>query len=155
MTEDPATRRSSGRGAIRSGGWESTAWSSAGRDRSFGRVGAGSAGASAASTGGLSKPTPPSGSGAHLLGIAVGDDVTHAKWGEGVVLHLEGVGDKTEVVVRFPEKGEKRLLLAWAPLEKVDAPVADLAGGQSGGPGGDHSYDLAGDAVGDAAGGAE
>ena len=35
------------------------------------------------------------------------------------MLDLEGSGDKTEVVVRFPEKGEKRLLLAWAPLEKV------------------------------------
>ena len=53
------------------------------------------------------------------LGLKVGDDVRHAKWGEGVVLDLEGSGDKTEIVVRFPDVGEKRLLLAWAPLEKV------------------------------------
>ncbi|NLV55993.1 MAG: UvrD-helicase domain-containing protein [Acidimicrobiales bacterium] len=52
-------------------------------------------------------------------GIRVGDDVRHAKWGEGVVLDIEGAGDKTEVLVRFPSQGEKRLLLAWAPIEKI------------------------------------
>ena len=65
------------------------------------------------------RPAPPSQSGAHALGIRVGDDVRHTKWGEGVVLHLEGAGEKTEAVVRFPTVGEKRLLLSWAPLEKV------------------------------------
>jgi DNA helicase-2/ATP-dependent DNA helicase PcrA len=49
----------------------------------------------------------------------VGDDVAHSKWGEGVVLDLEGSGDKAEAVVRFPTVGEKRLLLAWAPIEKL------------------------------------
>ena len=49
----------------------------------------------------------------------IGDDVRHAKWGEGVILDIEGQGDKTEAIVRFPDVGEKRLLLAWAPLEKV------------------------------------
>ena len=28
-------------------------------------------------------------------------------------------GDKTEATVRFPDVGEKVLLLAWAPLDKV------------------------------------
>ena len=51
-----------------------------------------------------------------------------------MVLHLEGRGDKTEAVVRFPEVGEKRLLLAWAdqllrrcglPLERV-GPALDV-----------------------------
>ena len=49
----------------------------------------------------------------------VGDDVEHTKWGEGVILHMEGDGDKTEAVVRFPSEGEKRLLLSWAPIKKV------------------------------------
>ncbi|HEU5152670.1 MAG TPA: UvrD-helicase domain-containing protein [Iamia sp.] len=49
----------------------------------------------------------------------IGDDVRHAKWGEGVVLDLQGQGDKTEITVRFPSEGEKVLLLAWAPLTKA------------------------------------
>ncbi|MEZ5270544.1 MAG: hypothetical protein R2789_19035 [Microthrixaceae bacterium] len=35
------------------------------------------------------------------------------------MLDLSGSGDKTEVVVRSPIAGEKRLLLAWAPLGKL------------------------------------
>jgi DNA helicase II / ATP-dependent DNA helicase PcrA len=57
--------------------------------------------------------------GAETLGLRVGDDVVHSKWGEGVVIDLSGEGDKTEVTVRFPAVGEKRLLLAWSPLEKA------------------------------------
>ena len=64
-------------------------------------------------------PRPPESTGAHELGIRVGDDVRHNKWGEGVVLLIEGSGEKAEAVVRFPEVGEKRLLLSWAPLEKL------------------------------------
>jgi DNA helicase-2/ATP-dependent DNA helicase PcrA len=51
--------------------------------------------------------------------LRIGDDVRHAKWGEGIVLDMEGSGDKAEIVVRFPDAGEKRLLLAWAPLQKL------------------------------------
>ncbi len=58
-------------------------------------------------------------SGADELGLRVGDDVRHAKWGEGVVIDIIGDGEKAEAVVRFPDVGEKRLLLSWAPLEKV------------------------------------
>ncbi|HEX7094833.1 MAG TPA: 3'-5' exonuclease, partial [Acidimicrobiales bacterium] len=65
------------------------------------------------------RSSPPQPSGAHTLGIKVGDDVRHAKWGEGVVLELVGEGDKTEARVRFPSVGEKVLLLSWAPLEKI------------------------------------
>jgi DNA helicase-2/ATP-dependent DNA helicase PcrA len=57
--------------------------------------------------------------GAENMGLRVGDDVAHDKFGEGVILHLEGQGDKAEVVVRFRDAGEKRLLLAWAPLTKL------------------------------------
>jgi DNA helicase-2/ATP-dependent DNA helicase PcrA len=49
----------------------------------------------------------------------IGDDVIHGKWGEGVVLDLQGAGDKTEITVHFPEVGQKVLLLAWAPLKKA------------------------------------
>jgi DNA helicase-2/ATP-dependent DNA helicase PcrA len=55
------------------------------------------------------------------MGLRVGDDVLHDKFGEGVVLALHGAGDKAEAVVNFREVGEKRLLLAWAPLQKLGA----------------------------------
>jgi len=64
-------------------------------------------------------PKGPTPSGAEALGLRVGDDVRHAKWGEGVILDIEGEGDKAEATVRFPDVGEKRLLLSWAPLQKV------------------------------------
>jgi len=57
--------------------------------------------------------------GAEALGLRVGDDVRHGKFGEGVILQLFGEGDKAEAVVRFPDVGEKRLLLAWSPLERI------------------------------------
>jgi len=53
------------------------------------------------------------------LGLRIGDDVHHETFGEGVVIDLAGGGDKTEAVVNFREAGEKRLLLAWAPLRKL------------------------------------
>jgi DNA helicase-2/ATP-dependent DNA helicase PcrA len=59
--------------------------------------------------------------GAETMGLRVGDDVLHDKFGEGVVLALHGAGDKAEAVVNFREVGEKRLLLAWAPLQKLGA----------------------------------
>ena len=43
----------------------------------------------------------------------------HNVFGEGVILDMSGNGDKTEALVRFPAVGEKRLLLSWAPLEKL------------------------------------
>jgi DNA helicase II / ATP-dependent DNA helicase PcrA len=65
------------------------------------------------------RSAPPASTGAQALGLRVGDDVRHAKFGEGVILQLVGEGDKTEAVVRFRAAGEKRLLLSWSPLEKV------------------------------------
>jgi DNA helicase-2/ATP-dependent DNA helicase PcrA len=63
--------------------------------------------------------TATSSTGAETLGLRVGDDVRHEKFGEGVVLLIEGVGDKTEALVNFAGQGEKRLLLSWAPLERI------------------------------------
>jgi superfamily I DNA/RNA helicase len=62
----------------------------------------------------------PSGArGAEHLGLQIGDDVRHEKFGEGVIVDLHGSGDKAEARVRFPDVGEKTLLLAWAPLERL------------------------------------
>jgi DNA helicase II / ATP-dependent DNA helicase PcrA len=67
----------------------------------------------------LESSRKPSRSGAEGLGLKVGDDVRHNVFGEGVILDMSGSGDKTEALVRFPAVGEKRLLLSWAPLEKL------------------------------------
>ena len=51
--------------------------------------------------------------------LTAGDVVRHDKWGLGTVTEINGAGDRAEAVVRFEHAGEKRLLLAWAPLEQV------------------------------------
>ncbi len=64
-------------------------------------------------------PTPARSKGADRLGLAVGDDVVHGKWGEGVVLEIRGTGEEAEATVRFPGLGDKNLYLAWAPLKRA------------------------------------
>ena len=61
----------------------------------------------------------PSRSGADGLGLKIGDDVRHNSFGEGVIIDMSGSGDKIEALVRFRDVGEKRLLLSWAPLERL------------------------------------
>jgi DNA helicase-2/ATP-dependent DNA helicase PcrA len=61
----------------------------------------------------------PARSGAEGLGLKIGDDVRHNSFGEGVIIDMSGSGDKTEALVRFRDVGEKRLLLSWAPLERL------------------------------------
>ncbi|MCI0633433.1 MAG: DNA helicase PcrA [Actinobacteria bacterium] len=51
--------------------------------------------------------------------VTAGDTVEHDKWGEGVVLAVSGSGTEAEVTVRFDDAGEKRLLLAYAPIRRV------------------------------------
>jgi DNA helicase-2/ATP-dependent DNA helicase PcrA len=51
--------------------------------------------------------------------VGVGDHVKHQHWGEGVVVSVTGDGDRAEATVDFQGQGTKRLLLAWAPLERV------------------------------------
>jgi DNA helicase-2/ATP-dependent DNA helicase PcrA len=49
--------------------------------------------------------------------VSRGDRIRHRQWGVGTVIAVNGSGDRAEATVRFDEAGEKRLLLAWAPLE--------------------------------------
>ena len=70
--------------------------------------------------GGPARDPGPSSTMAHELGLAAGDDVVHRAWGDGVVLSVSGEGDRAEAVVRFAGRGDKRLLLAWAPLERPE-----------------------------------
>ena len=52
--------------------------------------------------------------------IESGDRVRHTHWGMGTVREVIGAGDRAEALVRFDGPGDKRLLLALAPLEKAD-----------------------------------
>jgi DNA helicase-2/ATP-dependent DNA helicase PcrA len=70
--------------------------------------------------GGGRPPAPSLGArGAESAGLKIGDDVVHEIFGEGVIIDMEGSGDSVEAVVRFRDVGEKRLLLQWAPLERL------------------------------------
>jgi DNA helicase II / ATP-dependent DNA helicase PcrA len=51
--------------------------------------------------------------------VGAGDTVLHDRFGEGVVITVSGRGHDAEAVIRFEDQGEKRLLLAYAPLKKV------------------------------------
>ena len=55
-----------------------------------------------------------------IVAVSVGDKVNHTSFGNGTVLALEGAGDKTVAKVKF-DIGEKRLLLRYAPLTKLNA----------------------------------
>ncbi len=52
-------------------------------------------------------------------GLRLGQRVRHAKFGEGVVVNIEGQGARTEVMVNFEKVGSKRLNLAYAKLEAL------------------------------------
>jgi DNA helicase-2/ATP-dependent DNA helicase PcrA len=58
------------------------------------------------------------GPGREPLAVAAGDTVMHDRWGEGVVVSVSGAGERAEATIAFEEVGEKRLLLAYAPLAK-------------------------------------
>jgi DNA helicase-2/ATP-dependent DNA helicase PcrA len=51
--------------------------------------------------------------------ITTGDRVRHDKWGLGTVREVVGEADRAEAEIMFDTQGKKRLLLAWAPLEKA------------------------------------
>ncbi len=54
-----------------------------------------------------------------LVSVAAGDRVTHDSFGLGTVVRVEGTGDHTMAHVDFGSTGVKRLLLRYAPLEKL------------------------------------
>jgi DNA helicase-2/ATP-dependent DNA helicase PcrA len=53
------------------------------------------------------------------VALEPGDRVTHDSFGLGTVLALEGVDDNAVASVDFGSAGVKRLLLRYAPLEKL------------------------------------
>ncbi|MFH9606389.1 DNA helicase PcrA [Streptomyces sp. NPDC017448] len=51
--------------------------------------------------------------------LAVGDRVTHDQFGLGTVTAVEGYGDQAKVTVDFGDERPKKLLLRYAPVEKL------------------------------------
>ncbi|MFI1357029.1 DNA helicase PcrA [Streptomyces sp. NPDC020898] len=60
--------------------------------------------------GGVEKP---------VVALAVGDRVTHDQFGLGTVVGVKGTGSNAEATVDFGEEKPKRLLLRYAPVEKL------------------------------------
>lgn len=58
-------------------------------------------------------------SGGESLEWQAGDKVKHKAWGTGTVVRVGGNAKDLELDVAFPEKGIKRLLAAFAPIEKI------------------------------------
>jgi len=51
--------------------------------------------------------------------LEVGDRVSHDTFGLGKVLAVNGSGDRAEATIDFGSSGEKRLLLRYAPVERL------------------------------------
>ncbi|MTB28343.1 MAG: ATP-dependent DNA helicase PcrA, partial [Actinobacteria bacterium] len=54
-----------------------------------------------------------------VLNLAAGDRVTHSKFGLGTVVSTAGIGEKADATIDFGSSGVKRLLLRYAPVEKL------------------------------------
>ncbi|MFM8156124.1 MAG: DNA helicase PcrA [Actinomycetes bacterium] len=54
-----------------------------------------------------------------VVSLSPGDRVTHQKFGLGTVVSTAGVGDKADATIDFGTAGMKRLLLRYAPVEKL------------------------------------
>jgi DNA helicase II / ATP-dependent DNA helicase PcrA len=52
-------------------------------------------------------------------GMRLGARVRHGKFGDGVILNLEGQGSQARVQVNFEQQGSKWLMLSFANLEVV------------------------------------
>ena len=65
---------------------------------------------------------PPRATGKKLentITLAIGDRVAHDTFGLGTVVKISGEGDRAEATINFGQLGEKRLLLRYAPVEKL------------------------------------
>ncbi|MEV7602701.1 DNA helicase PcrA [Kitasatospora sp. NPDC089797] len=54
-----------------------------------------------------------------VVSLAVGDRVTHDTFGLGTVVGVTGLGDNAQAEVDFGSTGRKRLVLRYAPVEKL------------------------------------
>jgi DNA helicase II / ATP-dependent DNA helicase PcrA len=59
------------------------------------------------------------GGGKPVISLAVGDRVTHDQFGLGTVVAVKGAGTDAEATIDFGDPKPKRLLLRYAPVEKL------------------------------------
>ena len=65
---------------------------------------------------------PPKATGkrtSETIALAIGDRVSHDTFGLGTVVEVSGEGDRAQATINFGTAGEKRLLLRYAPVEKL------------------------------------
>ena len=64
---------------------------------------------------------PPRATGKKIstIELQIGERVSHDTFGLGTVISVAGEGDKAEATIKFGQYGEKRLLLRYAPVEKL------------------------------------
>lgn len=114
-----------GSGGFGSGGFGSGGYSSgySGGSRGFGS--SRSSGSGSRSRSSASSSTPVAGfpnrirPNREVISVEVGEKVSHESFGLGTVTEVNGTGDKTVAVVDFGSAGSKRLLLRYAPIEKL------------------------------------
>ena len=53
------------------------------------------------------------------INLNIGDRVSHDTFGLGTVVKISGEGDRAEATINFGQLGEKRLLLRYAPVERL------------------------------------
>ncbi|WP_027848223.1 DNA helicase II [Marinospirillum minutulum] len=72
--------------------------------------------------GGVGAGNPLSGAkeSAEAANLRIGQRVEHKKFGIGVILHAEGQGERTRLLINFEGVGEKWLVLGFAPLIPLD-----------------------------------
>ena len=100
-------------------------WNRADPIDSGGRATSGGSGSGFASGSGFGSASASARSGGRGPGsrepvsVNAGDRVTHDKFGLGTVVSTSGQGDKAEATIDFGAEGTKRLLLRYAPVEKL------------------------------------
>jgi DNA helicase-2/ATP-dependent DNA helicase PcrA len=64
-------------------------------------------------------PAKATGKVSSTMHLEVGERVSHDTFGLGTVIGVTGEGDRAEATINFGSLGEKRLLLRYAPVEKL------------------------------------
>ncbi len=84
-----------------------------------GRASSGGFGSAPSLVAAASRPGTRSPGNREVVSVTAGDRVTHDKFGLGTVVSTSGFGEKAEATIDFGGEGTKRLLLRYAPVEKL------------------------------------